>query len=161
MKSLEINGESHRTAVIDGREWMTENVKCKVGAYRMLREFPSLVIYSWEMALDLCPKGWRIPTYDDVNRLVIALSGQRINWKIDLDTLKAKDEFNGIADKFVNLSPLKDYKEMHDQYMFCWWGTPDVLKSQPSYWRIYDSGEVVWCNDVKENDYFPIRYVRA
>lgn len=85
----------YRTVKIGNLTWMVENVNVKIdGSWCYDNNDANCAkygrLYTWDAAMKVCPIGWRLPTREDWNALVIAAgspdeAGKRLKSKSDWD----------------------------------------------------------------------------
>ena len=72
--ALHYSNNTHRTATINGRCWMTENMK--VGGLYDGTYSPKYGNYiTWDQARSVCPSGWRLPSKTEFDAIIA--NGQR------------------------------------------------------------------------------------
>ena len=96
-KGFEYMGKYYKTAIINGREWMAENMAYKVdeGCW-VYNNIDTLVekygfLYSWEKAMEICPKKWRLPTDEEWEELATFISNDNGGYK------KVVDDWYGVG----------------------------------------------------------------
>lgn len=73
--SLKYDGQTYRTVEINGATWMADNLNKEVKGSHCYndesdncKEFGRL--YTLATAKEICPEGWRLPTYEDFSELI-------------------------------------------------------------------------------------------
>jgi uncharacterized protein (TIGR02145 family) len=89
------NGQVYRTVKIGGLVWMAENLNYKTGKSWCYGNDKSNGkkygrLYDWKTAMDACPKGWRLPSREEWDKLVEAAGGKKVAGK----KLKSKIGWN-------------------------------------------------------------------
>jgi len=90
------DGEIYRyKRMKDGKIWMTQNLNYKIRGSYCYEDKKSNCqkygrLYMWKRALNVCPKGWRLPTDNDWKNLLLAYGGYH-------DSIKRKDIGNSKA----------------------------------------------------------------
>ena len=75
------DGKAYKTAVIDGKKWMAENMSVKTGTSWCYGDDESNCkkygrLYAWSTAAKMaCPDGWHLPTRDEWGALAKAAGG--------------------------------------------------------------------------------------
>ena len=80
-EKLVLGGKEYKTIKINNQLWMTENLELLVKDSWFYDDnalygpqFGRL--YSWEAALEACPKGWRLPSVEDWEQLISFYGGE-------------------------------------------------------------------------------------
>lgn len=101
------NGATYSTVVVDGVAWMAENLRyIEKGTAGMISskdvgassDFG--VLYAYQTALSVCPSGWHLPTREEWQKLIDAVSktyGFSVGW-----ALKSKKGWNPDGEKDGN-----------------------------------------------------------
>lgn len=55
--------------------WMSDNLRFKLTASIPSKYDNLTELYAWEQALSACPKGWRLPSHDELKALATSLGG--------------------------------------------------------------------------------------
>jgi uncharacterized protein (TIGR02145 family) len=74
------DGQVYRTVTIKGKTWMLDNLNYNIsGSYCYDNNKSNCStfgrLYDWNDARKACPKGWRLPTYDELRNLVSYFGG--------------------------------------------------------------------------------------
>jgi uncharacterized protein (TIGR02145 family) len=97
-------GHNYKTVIINGQEWMAENMQTTVGndGNSITCHVPSNedanftntygCFYTWEDAQNVCPVGWHLPTSAEFEALIDYVGGRGI---IGLENLKATSWTDG------------------------------------------------------------------
>jgi uncharacterized protein (TIGR02145 family) len=94
------DGQTYKTVVIGTQTWMARNInyKTKSGSWCYRNSADSCNkygrLYDWKTATTVCPKGWKLPSREDWNRLVAMAGGKEIAGK----KLRSKSGWNNRDD---------------------------------------------------------------
>jgi uncharacterized protein (TIGR02145 family) len=90
------DGQKYKTVKIGEQTWMAQNLNyqtesgswCYKDSISYCKQYGRL--YDWKTATTVCPKGWKLPSLKDWDRLVVTAGGKEIAGK----TLKSKSGWN-------------------------------------------------------------------
>jgi len=90
------DGQTYKTVKIGTQTWMAQNLNyqtssgswCYEDSISYCKKYGRL--YDWNTAETVCPKGWKLPSREDWDRLVATAGG----WKIAGKKLKSKSGWN-------------------------------------------------------------------
>lgn len=67
------DGQKYNVTTIDGQEWMAENMRYNVRGSRCVNDMQKLCgigrYYNFDMAEQVCPSGWHLPTKKEWNNI--------------------------------------------------------------------------------------------
>jgi len=80
------DGQTYKTVTIGGMTWMAQNINYKADSSWCYNDTLSYCkkygrLYDWNTAKTVCPKGWKLPSREDWNRLVATTGGKEIAGK--------------------------------------------------------------------------------
>jgi uncharacterized protein (TIGR02145 family) len=153
------DGQTYKTVKIGTQTWMAQNLNyqtesgswCYEDSISYCKQYGRL--YDWKTATTVCPKGWKLPSREDWNKLVTTAGGQKTAGK----KLKSKSGWNknGNGTNDFGFSALPGgLRDSYGSFRFAgnngtWW-TATEDGSDYAYSRIimgyYD-------DNVDENDY--------
>jgi uncharacterized protein (TIGR02145 family) len=121
------DGQKYRTAKINGKVWLAENMKINVQGSIVYENKPKYGrFYNWAMANEACPPGWHLPSLQEWDDLVMFLGDQREA----IHKLRAKsgwgNDFNGTDDYGFSALPSGYYRFDKKEFLFIgdraiWW----------------------------------------
>jgi uncharacterized protein (TIGR02145 family) len=90
------DGQTYKTVKIGKQTWMAQNINyqtesgswCYKDSISYCKQYGRL--YDWKTATTVCPKGWRLPSNEDWNKLVAVAGGKMIAGQ----KLKSKSGWN-------------------------------------------------------------------
>jgi len=89
------DGQTYKTVTIGKQTWMAQNLNYKTDSSWCYKNADSNCVkygrlYDWKTATTVCPKGWKLPSLEDWDRLVATAGGEEIAGK----KLKSKSGWN-------------------------------------------------------------------
>ena len=77
---LELGGKTYKTVKINNKIWMAENLNFPIeGSYFYDNNLNNGEkhgrLYTWDAAMNACPKGWHLPTDKEWDEMLEALGG--------------------------------------------------------------------------------------
>ena len=126
------DGQTYKTVTIGKQTWMAQNLnyQTKRGSWCYKDKADSCKkygrLYDWKTATTVCPKGWKLPSREDWDRLVETAGGKEIAGK----RLKARrgwnDNCNGTDDYGFSALPCGDRfpdGSFRGTGYYCYWWT--------------------------------------
>jgi uncharacterized protein (TIGR02145 family) len=142
------DGQKYRSVKIDGKTWMAENLRFKIGdswCYDNSDDNCNKYgrLYNWNMAKIACPKGWHLPSNEEWTELVTVVGSE-----IGSMTLKSANAWNGNGngtDEFGFSALPSGYRgsngSFYDLGMYSRWWTATENGSGRAYRRYISYGE--------------------
>jgi uncharacterized protein (TIGR02145 family) len=98
------DGQKYRTVIMpDGKTWMAQNLNYETDSSWCYKDSLSYCkkygrLYNWKTAKTVCPKGWKLPSNQEWDRLVATAGGEKMAGK----KLKAKsgwkrNDYDGVS----------------------------------------------------------------
>lgn len=160
---LDKEGNQYKWIRIGTQDWMAENLKCGTPYYELTEETTwggeNYIVgisdfgmaqqylvdfgnyYSYEQALDNCPKGWRLPSDEDWMKLENALG-------MSSDDTGKEGWRNGAARLMIQTSEQGTGLNLRFGGELCKWGYGSDTDNSVRTYRQYDEG-VYWTSTVE------------
>jgi len=133
--------KTYKTIIIGSQTWMSKNLEftpathsCYNGLATNCTKYGPL--YDWDIAIHVCPDGWRLPSDDDWEILArnsggVPRAGHRLKsksgWAQDGNGIDSYG-FNALPGGFVNENDM--YR--NEGFMAAWWSSTKVQKKEGS-----------------------------
>jgi uncharacterized protein (TIGR02145 family) len=97
------DGQSYRTVKIGNQMWMAENLNFETTASYCYKNLDSNCVkygrlYTWSNAMEVCPRGWRLPNKEDWETLLKNVGGNKSAGKVLKSQTAWTEEGNGTDD---------------------------------------------------------------
>lgn len=94
------DGQTYKTVKIGTQTWMAENLNYKVKGgrcYFNIEDYCSWYgrLYKWQIARNICPSGWHLPTKAEFEMLFDAVGGVKMAGKMLKSTIDWENDANG------------------------------------------------------------------
>ncbi|MCX7552125.1 FISUMP domain-containing protein [Xanthomarina sp. F2636L] len=111
------DNQSYKWVQIGQQKWMSENLNYATSGSKCYNEELTNCtiygrLYNWEEAQTICPKGWRLPNYDDWKRLTLVVGNNQNLIRSEQGWLNDK---NGTNKSGLNIIP-SGYKSFYGRY---------------------------------------------
>ena len=167
------DGQVYKMVTIDDQVWMPKNLNYEMaGSYCYNNNASNCMrygrLYTWEAAMNACPEGWHLPTYDELVSLIENASGQFLAGGV----LKSKDCWKrcrqcDIADDMYGFSALPTGVMNEDgsfdkifEYGFLWSAT-ETESNQIPYLGFSNISSVAMLLLGNKNKGFSVRCVKG
>jgi uncharacterized protein (TIGR02145 family) len=169
----ERDGKKYLTVKIGQQTWMAQNINYQTESGSWCYEnSPDSCgkygrLYDWKTATTICPKGWKLPSREDWDRLVTTAGG----WKTAGEKLKSKSGWNDYKGKNGNGTDDFGFSALpggyrgtggsfYDAGLTGYWWTATEDDSDLAYYRdIYYYNDYVNEYDDDEGDGFSVRCI--
>ena len=157
------DGKTYKAVKIGEQTWMAENLNyqtqsgswCYANNNSNCEKYGRL--YDWKTAKTVCPKGWRLPSREDWNRLVAAAGGKEIAGR----RLKSKSGWNsnsnGTDDYGFSALPggfhLNSIDIVGENINIGYWWTATERNGGDAYFRVTDNDGLLDNRQDKSNGY--------
>jgi len=97
------DGQSYKTVKIGSQTWMAENLNFETTASYCYKNLDSNCVkygrlYTWSNAMEVCPRGWRLPNKEDWETLLKNVGGDKSAGKVLKSQTAWAEEGNGTDD---------------------------------------------------------------
>ncbi len=97
------DGQSYKTIKIGSQTWMAENLNFETTASYCYKNLDSNCVkygrlYTWSNAMEVCPRGWRLPNKEDWEALLKNVGGDKSAGKVLKSQTAWTEEGNGTDD---------------------------------------------------------------
>jgi uncharacterized protein (TIGR02145 family) len=133
------DGKTYTIALMpDSKYWFTQNLAYDPedeGHYKKDREH----YYTWELALKVAPKGWRLPSKDDFVALDKAVGGTGEDQRSGSDFWRPDGDFRGFYSGYVGYNGT-----FSTQGSYGWWWSSSEYSSVSDAYSLYVSTSSVY-----------------
>ena len=167
------DGQVYKTVTIGDQVWMAKNLNYEMaGSYCYNNNASNCMrygrLYTWDAAMNACPDGWHLPTYDELVSLIENASGQFLAGGV----LKSKGGWKkcrhcDIADDMYGFSALPTGVMNEDgffdkifEYVFLWSAT-ETESNQIPYMGFANVSSVAMLLLGNKNKGFSVRCVKG
>ena len=161
------DGKNYKTVTIGDQIWMAENMAFKVGDSPCFQDKEKNCrkygrYYDWKSAMKACPSGWRLPSKDDFDKLVVSV----ISEPLEADSWRLRQAKERILIQMLN-SRKGWYKNGNglDLYGFSAVPAGDVIRNGEGgfRFRLMGYGAYFWSSSNSSNtsdshDFFSLYY---
>jgi len=152
---------TYRTTKIGNQTWMAENLNYNADNSECYRNNPANCakygrLYNWEMAKNVCPSGWHLPSKAEWEVLTAAVGGENTEGK----HLKSKVGWNkGKDGSSRNGLDTYGFSALPGDYSYVHWWSASENRSSTAYSRYlgYENENLIWKGNYKSN----MSYVRC
>ena len=128
------DGQTYKTVKIGTQKWMAQNLNYKTDSSWCYKNSLSYCkkygrLYDWKTAKTVCPKGWKLSSREDWDRLVATADGEEITGK-KLKSKNGWDEYGNSTDNY-GFSALPGGRRYSDDSFYLagnygnWWTAPE------------------------------------
>lgn len=136
------DNQEYRTVQIGSQVWMAENLSFEVEQSFCYTRFGYDCrkygrFYTWDVAKDVCPAGWHLPTAAEFEQLIDFVGG-RDTAAVKLKSAEGWSHYGNGSDEYgFNATPsgFRDYRGRFDRqtmYAYLWSATEDAAESAQS-----------------------------
>jgi uncharacterized protein (TIGR02145 family) len=164
------DGRTYKTVIIGTQTWMAQNInyqtesgsRCYDNNADNCEQYGSL--YDWKTTKTVCPKGWKLPSREDWNRLVAMAGGNGAAGK----KLKARSGWNNNGngtDKFGFSAMPGGYRDYSSGtfddagYYGYWWTATEYDASHAYNWDMYYYNDSAYDSNYYKSSGYSVRCV--
>lgn len=119
------DGKNYKTVTIGAQTWMAENLNYKIEKSicrsDSISDCASIGrLYSWNLAKEACPSGWRLPAREDWDTLFTAVGGQSVAGSALRSFTKWYGNGNGSDAYGFSALPINAYGKDNDFFRSSW-----------------------------------------
>ena len=135
------DGERYRTIKIGSQIWMAENLRYKCDgthSYKQKNDLPFVkeygLLYDWETAKDVAPKGWHLPSWHEFKQLEECVG--------NVNLLKKKEAWKKFSNSFFGFDALpagcsaQGYDFGLGKFALFWTSSDEGFNSKESFFEI-------------------------
>ncbi len=141
------DGTAYQSVRIGQQVWMAENLKYAAESSRAMYPNDSPLVevfgrlYCWEVALEVCPEGWRLPSEEDLDLLADHLGGASVAgasmkkastyWSSKIEEPSNSSGFSGMPGGYLEDPSDSSYPFMGDMGFF--WSATEKSRSEGKF----------------------------
>jgi uncharacterized protein (TIGR02145 family) len=164
------DGQTYKIVKIGKQTWMAQNLNyqtksgswCYKDSVSYCKQYGRL--YDWKTATTVCPKGWRLPSSEDWNRLVATADGKMLKSKSGWNNLDDDESGNGTDNYGFSALP-GGYRYYGGDFRYAgnysgWWTATEYISVSAYFRYMYYYYDYVGEDDVIKNLGFSVRCVK-
>ncbi|MDR2584473.1 MAG: hypothetical protein LBC75_13425 [Fibromonadaceae bacterium] len=148
------DGKKYVYVEIDGQTWMAENLNLNASGSKCKEDNCTKYgrLYNWDAAKANCPRGWHLPSFDNLLKLVDFAGGIDYAGAKLKATSGWKDNVNGTDDYGFSALP-GGYNTHVGDDVGQWWTSTSVNNNSVYNWKMEYKDGVIYSASSKDNQY--------